>query len=78
MVAYKKTCRQKNEPSVLYENNNSSSPVATVLIIKVTAKKDILQRSEYDNLSLNTDLSRTVDKNIFIDFEKVEFEVQLS
>ena len=77
MVAYKKTCSWKNEQSVLYENNNSSSPVATVLIIKAT-KKDIFQRSEYDNLSLNTDLSRTVDKNISIDFEKVEFEEQLS
>ena len=77
MVAYKKTCSWKNEQSVLYENNNSSSPVATVLIIKAT-KKDIFQRSEYDNLSLNTDLSQTVDKNISIDFEKVEFEEQLS
>ena len=41
-------------------------------------KKDILQRSENGNLSLNTHLSGRVDKNISIDFEKVEFEVQLS
>ena len=77
MVAYKKTCSWKNEPSVLYETNNSSSPVATVLIIKAT-EKDLLQRSENDNLSLNTDLSETIHKNISTDFQKVEFEVQLS
>ena len=71
-------CSWKNEQIVLYENNNSSSPVATVLIIKATTKKDIFQRWENDNLSLNTDLSWTVDKNISIDFEKEEFEVQLS